>query len=124
MTPEVFEDLLSIVGPSLVKQNTTFRKAIEAPARLSLTIRCVSLYYMYMAFHIYREVQIYTDLNLKICFARYLATSDKVSSLSFSYRVVLTSARRKIKETCEGSHIVMHIAMFIFLYQTMCYLVS
>lgn len=39
MSPERFEHLLSLVGPSIVKKDTNFRKAIPPAERLALTLR-------------------------------------------------------------------------------------
>lgn len=39
MSPERFEHLLSLVGPSIVKKDTNFRKVILPAKRLALTLR-------------------------------------------------------------------------------------
>jgi len=39
MTPQTFEEILSLVGSQLMRQTTNFREPICAEARLSLTIR-------------------------------------------------------------------------------------
>lgn len=39
MSPERFENLLSVVGPTIKKEDTNFRKAIEPAQRLALTLR-------------------------------------------------------------------------------------
>lgn len=39
MNPAVFDELLSLVGPSIQKLDTNYRKAITASERLSITIR-------------------------------------------------------------------------------------
>lgn len=39
MTPQTFEEILSLVGSQLIRQTTNFREPICAEARLSLTIR-------------------------------------------------------------------------------------
>lgn len=39
MSPETFEHLLSLVGPSLIRVNTTMRKCLSPSERLAVTLR-------------------------------------------------------------------------------------
>jgi len=39
MTPTKFDELLSLVGPLIQREDTSFRKAIEPGQRLAITIR-------------------------------------------------------------------------------------
>ena len=43
MTPERFGHLLSLVGPRITKTNTRMREAINAAARLTLTLRYLAI---------------------------------------------------------------------------------
>ena len=42
MPPETFDELLTIVGPRITKQNTTYREAIDSGLKLALTLRHVA----------------------------------------------------------------------------------
>ena len=69
MSPEVFDKLLSIVGPHITKQYVV-RTPISAKLRLELTLR-------------------------------YLASGDSFISLSYAFRVSLSSVSKIIEETSK-----------------------
>ena len=71
MTPERFSLLLREIGPSIIRQDTNFRRAIPPGERLAITLR-------------------------------FLVTGDSMQTISFSYRVGLSTVAGIINQTCEA----------------------
>ena len=73
MTPERFAHLLSLVGPAITCQTTSFCQPIQADEQLAIAITL-----------------------------RYLVTGDSMQTISFSYRVGHSTVCCIIDSTCDA----------------------
>lgn len=79
MTPEIFQTVLNLVEPKIVKQDTNYRKTIPAKERLALTL-----------------------------FFHFLATGNSYSSLAYMFKVFKQSISSIISEVCNALLEILH----------------
>ena len=70
MLPSTFDDLLGLVGPSLVRKTTNLRKPLPLQLRMAVALR-------------------------------YLATGESQASLSFNYRIAISTVCQILDEVPE-----------------------